>query len=155
MAVTAPEAEQKPKRTRKPKEATAESSGMTQEHKDALAEGREHGRIVRRYLEALEAHKPKRGRKRTVENMTERLEAVEEALATSNALDRVHFIQEKHDLEAALSAQDEDFDLSGYEDAFIAVAAAYSERKGLSYTAWREVGISPVVLKQAGITRSG
>ena len=38
---------------------------MSAEHKAALAEGREQGRAVREYLEALEAHKPRRGRKRT------------------------------------------------------------------------------------------
>src|SRR5689334_9539098 len=37
---------------------------MSDEHKAALAEGRAQGRAVRLYLEALEANKPKRGRKR-------------------------------------------------------------------------------------------
>ena len=32
---------------------------MTDQHKAALAEGRNQGRAVRNYLEALEAHKPK------------------------------------------------------------------------------------------------
>ena len=36
---------------------------MSDAHKEALAEGREQGRAVRRYLEALEANKPRRGRK--------------------------------------------------------------------------------------------
>jgi hypothetical protein len=42
---------------------------MSDEHKAALAEGRNQGRAVRRYLEALDAHKPRRGRKRTTESM--------------------------------------------------------------------------------------
>ena len=46
---------------------------MTDEHKQALAEGRELGRAVRDYLEALEAHKPKRGRKRTPDSVKKRL----------------------------------------------------------------------------------
>ena len=50
----------KTKRTRSP---------MSDSHKAALAEGREQGRAVRRYLEALEAHKLKRGRKRTQESI--------------------------------------------------------------------------------------
>ena len=37
---------------------------MSAQHKEALAVGRDEGRAVRRYLEALEAHKPRRGRKR-------------------------------------------------------------------------------------------
>src|ERR1700689_982496 len=42
---------------------------MSQAHKEALAIGREEGRAVRRYLEALEAHRPKRGRKRSQETI--------------------------------------------------------------------------------------
>ena len=38
---------------------------MSDDHKAALAEGRAQGRAVSRYLEALAANKPKRGRKRT------------------------------------------------------------------------------------------
>jgi hypothetical protein len=38
---------------------------MSKQHKAALAVGRAEGLAVRRYLDALEAHKPKRGRKRT------------------------------------------------------------------------------------------
>ena len=36
---------------------------MSADHKAALAKGREEGRIVRRYLEALESNRPRRGRK--------------------------------------------------------------------------------------------
>jgi hypothetical protein len=45
------------------------TNGLSEDHKAALAEGRAQGRAVRRYLEALEAHRPRRGRKRTVESM--------------------------------------------------------------------------------------
>lgn len=50
---------------------------MSDSHKRALAIGREQGRAVRRYLEALEAHKPKRGRKRTPESMQKRLDRID------------------------------------------------------------------------------
>ena len=55
---------------------------MSDTHKAALAEGREQGRAVRRYLEALEAHKPRRGRKRTPESMEKRLAAIEDDVAS-------------------------------------------------------------------------
>jgi hypothetical protein len=42
---------------------------MSDEHKEALARGRHEGRVVREYLEALRATKPKRGRKRTPESI--------------------------------------------------------------------------------------
>ena len=45
---------------------------MTDEHKAALAKGRNEGNAVRNYLEALRANKPKRGRKRTRESIAAR-----------------------------------------------------------------------------------
>ncbi len=50
---------------------------MSDAHKAALAEGRAQGRAVRNYLEALEAHKPKRGRKRTPDSMKRRLAKID------------------------------------------------------------------------------
>src|SRR3954466_9461210 len=73
---------------------------MSAEHKEALAVGREQGRAVRRYLEALEAHKPKRGRKRTPESMQKRLDAIEDKLMSADPLTRVQLIQERMDLQA-------------------------------------------------------
>ena len=55
---------------------------------------------------------------------------------------------------AELDATNEKVDLSGLEKEFIAAAAAYSARKGISYAAWRELGVEPAVLKKAGISRS-
>jgi len=127
---------------------------MSDAHKAALAEGREQGRAVRRYLEAIEATKPRRGRKRTPAKMEKRLVAIEEALPTADPLSRVHLIQERFDLEAHLAAGDSQIDLAALEAEFVDTAAAYGERKGISYTAWREVGVEPRVLKTAGIPRS-
>ncbi len=127
---------------------------MSDEHKAALAEGREQGRAVRRYLEALESTRPRRGRKRTPEKMEARLAAIDEALATADPLSRVHLAQERLDLEAHLAVGDSQVDLEALEAEFIATAAAYGDRKGISYTAWREVGVEARVLKAAGISRS-
>ena len=49
---------------------------MTDEHKAALAAGRSEGRAVRDYLEALRNNKPKRGRKRTPESISKRVDAI-------------------------------------------------------------------------------
>ena len=54
---------------------------MSAEHKAALAKGREEGRIVRQYLEALESTKPRRGRKRTPDSIRKRLATIEAAAA--------------------------------------------------------------------------
>jgi hypothetical protein len=45
-------------------------------------------------------------------------------------------------------------DLSALEKDFTKVAKDYSASKGLTYDAWRKVGVSAEVLKKAGITRS-
>ncbi len=69
------------------KKATAakkQQRTMSDEHKAALAQGREQGRLVRRYLEALESHRPKRGRRRTPESIAKRLAAIDEQLPTAD-----------------------------------------------------------------------
>lgn len=128
---------------------------MTSEHKAALAQGRAQGRAVRNYLEALEAHRPKRGRKRTPESMRARLTAIDTALADADPMNRLALVQERMDLEASIAAAETTVDLSALEDAFVDAAQAYGARKGISYAAWREVGVPAAILKRAGITRAG
>jgi len=127
---------------------------MSDEHKAALAEGRNQGRNVRRYLEALDTHKPKRGRKRTPESMQKRLDRIDGELAAADPLKRLQLIQERLDLKAELGATGEKVDLTGLEQEFVGAAAAYSARKKISYAAWRELGVEAAVLKRAGIRRS-
>lgn len=128
---------------------------MSDEHKTALAEGRDQGRSVRRYLEALEANKPRRGRKRSPESITKRLHAIENEIPTADPLKRLHLIQERLDLQAALEASGAGTDLAELEAGFVAVAASYGDRKGITYSAWRELGVPAAVLTRAGITRAG
>lgn len=127
---------------------------MSDAHKAALAEGREQGRAVRRYLEALEAHKPKRGRKRTTDSMEKRLAAIEERLQDAEPLTRLHLVQEKMDLEKQLSTEDDSVDMQALEDDFVAAAKPYGKRKGITYAAWRQLGVDAGVLRRAEISRS-
>jgi hypothetical protein len=127
---------------------------MSAEHKAALAKGREEGRIVRRYLVALEEQRPKRGRKRTPETIRKRLTAVEAELGHADPLSRLHLLQEREDLSSELARIDASDDLVAAEKAFVKVARAYGRRKGISYGAWRAVGVSIPVLQKAGITRA-
>lgn len=127
---------------------------MSDEHKAALAVGRNEGRAVRNYLEALEAHKPKRGRKRTAESVTNRLAKIEEILDDADPVKRVDLIQERMDLTEELAGMGAKVDISGLEKDFVKAAKDYSRRKGISYAAWREAGVSAAVLKEAGISRS-
>jgi len=126
---------------------------MTDEHKAALAEGRAQGRAVRSYLEALEAHRPKRGRKRTPESMRARLAAIESTIDGADPMTRLQLVQERIDLATAIAAAETTVDLSELEDGFVQAAAGYGERKGISYAAWREVGVPAAILKRAGIGR--
>lgn len=128
---------------------------MSDSHKAALAEGREQGRAVRRYLEALEAHKPKRGRKRTPESVQKRLAAIDEKLADADALTRLHLVQERMNLTSELASTDNTVDLQGLEDEFVAAAGPYGARKGITYGAWRQLGVDPSVLRRANVKRGG
>jgi hypothetical protein len=128
---------------------------MTDEHKKALAEGRELGRAVREYLEALEAHKPKRGRKRTADSVKKRLAAIEQQLPDASPIKKVELVQERSDLTVELATMGSKVDISGLEKGFVKAAKTYSERKGISYSTWREVGVPVDVLKKAGISRAG
>ncbi len=129
-------------------------STMTDAHKLALAKGREEGRIVRRYLEGIEAAKPRRGRKRTPETINKRIQAIDERLLEVDPLTRLHLVQEKQLLERELATGDDGVDISVLEKDFIKVAKSYGERKGITYGAWRAVGVSVPVLQQAKIPRT-
>lgn len=130
-------------------------STMTDAHKQALALGREQGRAVRRYLEALDAHRPKRGRKRTPDSIKRRLEDIANRLEDADPLTRLQLVQERMNLESELATKSEAVDITTLEEEFVAAAREYSDRKGITYAAWREAGVDAGVLRRAGISRSG
>jgi len=133
--------------------AKSRKRSMSADHKAALAEGRAQGRAVRRYLEALDAHRPKRGRKRTPDSIKKRLTKIEAELAAADPLKRIGLIQERMNLSSELDTLDHGFDLTDLEAEFVAAAKGYSERKGISYAAWREAGVPAATLSAAGIGR--
>lgn len=127
---------------------------VTDEHKAAMAAGRTESRSVRAYLEAVDQVRPRRGRKRTPESIQARLEIMATLLDDADPMDRLKLVQERMDLEAELVAMGETVDLTELEAEFVKVAASYSKRNGISYAAWREIGVDPAVLKTAGIKRN-
>jgi hypothetical protein len=141
--------------TRRQTELVAATRNMTPDHKQALAEGRSDARVVKAYLEAIVATRPKRGRKRTRESITERLRAIEATRGDAAPLTALHLAQERLNLEAELAALDATPDSSAAERVFVEVAKRYSARKGISYAAWREAGVAPETLKRAGIGKRG
>jgi hypothetical protein len=134
--------------------AKAKKTAMTAAHKQALSEGREQSRVVRDYLDALEAHKPKRGRKRTAESVKKNLAEVNQSLKTAVGSSRLELIQRRRDLEVELAGmQAGGIDISALEKAFVKVGKSYAGRKSISYAAFREFGVPADVLKRAGIGR--
>ena len=127
---------------------------VTDSHKAAMAQGRTESRAISAYLEALESHRPKRGRKRTPDSIDKRLTTIDAALESASPVKRLSLIQERIDLLKERDSLQAKVDLTGLEDDFVTTAKAYGQRKGISYAAWRELGVSAPVLKRAGITRS-
>lgn len=127
---------------------------ISDDQKAALAQGREQSRVIKRYLEAVATTRPKRGRKRTPESIRRQLTLVNTRLESASALNRLQLIQEKMNLEAELEQIDTSKTIKSLEVEFVKVAADYGQRKGISYQAWREAGVRPEVLRQAGIAET-
>ncbi|MEY3566352.1 MAG: hypothetical protein RLZ19_366 [Actinomycetota bacterium] len=126
---------------------------MTKAHKQALAAGRAEGKIVRDYLEALKRTKPKRGRKRTPESIKRRLNTIKNEFENVDAVTQLKFAQERLDLAIELAELTAKVDIAPLEKAFVKIAKGYGERNGITYSAWREIGVDATVLKKAGVTR--
>ena len=111
---------------------------------------------VRDYLKALEQNAPRRGRRRTPESVERQLAVLEGEMEGASVTKRLDLIQQRIDLETDLEAlqQAGSVDLSALEAGFATHAAAYGGRRGISYAAWREIGVSSATLKSAGIRRS-
>ncbi len=132
---------------------TSSRTPMSDDHKAALAEGRTQSRVVRDYLEALQTSRPKRGRKRTKESIEKRLTRINEDYDQADALKQLRMAQERLNLESELASMENTFDISALEADFVQVAKPYAERKGITYAAFRELGVTPSILKRAGISR--
>jgi len=127
---------------------------LTDEHKAAMAAGRTEGRAVREYLDALRTNKPKRGRKRTPDSINARLTKIDEDLLVADPLEELRLIQERRNLSDELETMGARVDMTALEAEFVKVAKAYSQRQGISYATWRDVGVEASVLKSAGIGRA-
>lgn len=111
---------------------------------------------VRDYLKVLERNAPQRGRRRTTESVGRQLTTLDGEMAGASVTKRLSLIQQRINLEADLEAlsQAASVDLTALEAGFATYAAAYGGRRGISYAAWREIGVSSATLKSAGIRRS-
>lgn len=135
------------------KKKTPRTGAISAAHKKALANGRTEGRIIREYLEIVEATKPKRGRKRTQDSITKRLAVIQAELKSADPVTKVRLIQERLNLRSELAGMKSKTDIAAAEAKFVKVAHSFSTRNDISYDAWCEFGVTPTVLKRAGITK--
>lgn len=136
---------------------SSKSKGMSAEHKAALAHGRQEGNVVRAYLDALDAHKPKRGRKVSPDDVRSRITAIEEEIKETRGGKKLDLVQARRNAEMQLEELESaanGFDIVQLQKNFVKVAKSYAKRKGINYGTFREVGVPAQVLTDAGITRS-
>jgi hypothetical protein len=127
---------------------------MSEEHKKALAKGRAQARAVRDYLEALE-RSSKPGRRLSKDELQAKVDGLNEAIENEDdPAKRVELIQKRLDYEERLNEAEDATDPEELQRAFVAAAKEYSERKGITYTAWREAGVPAAVLREAGVPRT-
>lgn len=134
--------------------AAKKKSQMSNAHKNALATGRREGRIIREYLEIVEATKPRRGRRRTPESIARRLSAINSELRSADPVTKVRLLQERLNLRTELAGMKTKTEVSAAEAKFVKVARSFSTRNDITYDAWREFGVSDAVLKKAGIAKN-
>jgi len=126
---------------------------MSQEHKDALAQGRNEARAIKAYLKAVDGRK--RGRLVSRETLEKRLARMTDKInGEEDPLKKLELIQSRLDIQEALTDVEDAVNLDELEAGFIQYAKSYSERKGVSYTAWREYGVSAATLRSAGVAET-
>lgn len=127
---------------------------VTAAHKKAMAQGRSEAVSVNRYLAVLHSPRP-RGRQVTRASLQARLAQAQTRAKQSTGLDRVLAAQAVRDLQARLATSPtNNADIKTLERDFVKVAKLVSQRRGISYGAWRDAGVAADVLKRAGIART-
>jgi hypothetical protein len=149
------------KAVRKPAKKTLKASKrpaarrLSASHKRALAEGRTMSATVDRYLSAVNTPK-RRGRKVSKEALEQRLIKARAKAKTATGVDKVLAAQEVRDLRARIAAPEStgSGDIKSLEAAFVQIARRFGEKRGIGYGAWRDAGVSAVVLTKAGVART-
>ena len=128
---------------------------MSAAHKKALAEGRTMSATVNSYLAAINTPK-KRGRRVSKATLDQRLTAARARSKAATGVEKVMAAQEVRDLQAKLAqlGAGTGVDVKSLEVAFVKIANRFSQARGISYGAWRDSGVSAVVLKRAGVART-
>jgi hypothetical protein len=126
---------------------------MSKEHKAALAQGRMEARSVKAYLNSLGPKK--RGRPVTKGSLQQKISDIDAKLESeTNALRRLDLLQSKSEAEHTLQTLGTEFDDERLTAEFVKHARAYSDRKGITYSTWRQIGVPADVLRKAGIPQT-
>ena len=131
---------------------------ITAEHREAISAARAQNAAVNAYLEALAAPRVRRTLRKP-ETIRVQLEDVRAAIdEEQRAGARLGLVQQRLDLEAELAVAEawSASDVGALADAerdFVEHVAAYSARRGITWDAWREVGVPVKVLRAAGLSR--
>jgi hypothetical protein len=116
------------------------------------ANAHDRARVVRRYLSALDAQRVGRSPAKTAESLHFRMHQIDTQMLSADPVQRLHLTQERIDLHAEfLRLTTGSSDMSELEKAFVRVARGYGDRHGISYSAWRQIGVDADVLSAAGI----
>jgi hypothetical protein len=116
------------------------------------ANAHDRARVVRRYLSALDAQRVGRSTAKTAESLHFRMHQIDTQMLSADPVQRLHLTQERIDLHAEyLRLTTGSADFSELEKAFVRVARGYGDRHGISYSAWRQIGVDADVLASAGI----
>jgi hypothetical protein len=124
---------------------------MSATHKRALAAGREEARHVRAYLDALAAHRPRRGRQRTEATVRKQLAHVESELRGATGFRKLELVARRIDLQTELASKQGRSDLTALRKNFVKHAGRYARRKGIPKQAFQEAGVPPADIREAGI----
>lgn len=147
-----------PARTVRKVKQSAKRSGsrtMSPAHKRALAEGRTMSATVDRYLVAVNTPK-RRGRKVTRATLEQRLADARTRLKSTKGVEKLLAAQEVRDLQAKTAQLDSSgaTDVKALEADFVRIAKKFGENRGVTYSAWRDAGVSADVLRRAGVART-
>jgi hypothetical protein len=140
-------------KSRQPKKTAAKKTTkkLSPRHKAALATGRTEARHVSAYLDALEVHKPRRGRQRTVESIQRQLADVRTSIKSATGIKKLELVARRIELENDLTVKKSGSDLRELRKNFVKSAGAYARRKGIPKQAFREAGVPAADITAAKI----
>lgn len=120
-----------------------------------MQQGRVESAAIRRYLDALkiELAPKRRGRRRTPDEIRTEVAKLDDTIKGGvDALEEVRLRQRRLMLVSDLQETEPKVKSADFEDGFVKAVKPYSERQGIAYDVWREIGVPVVVLRKAGLT---